>query len=82
MKTFRELKARDKIFIVYKDDTICTFYIKHKYRESDGPKLYLKGGNWIYIWNNQLDSFIADDGYYAICSCPEAIVKWLLKDES
>lgn len=82
MKTFGELKARDKIFIVYKDGTICTFYVKHKYRESDGPRLYLKDGNWIYFVKSKLDLSIDDAGYYVICSCPEAIAKWLIENES
>lgn len=82
MKTFRELKARDKIFIAYNDGTICTFYIKHRYRESERPKLYLRDGNWICFWNDQIDQSIVDSGYYVICSCPEAIVKWLIENES
>ena len=82
MKTFRDLKARDKIFFVYNDGTICTFYIKHRYREYESPRLYLKDGNWICLGKSKLDSSIDYNGYYVICSCPEAIAKWLIENES
>ena len=82
MKTFRDLKARDKIFFVYNDGTVYTEYIQHRFRECEHPRLYFRNDNWHCFWGDQIDQFIADDGYYVVCSCPEAIVKWLLKDES